>query len=224
VAAFSSSTNLTNTNVSENSSAKWLANSSWTSPKIFNYAYFANQIPEGTVVNTIDHIDSSVLSSGTVDSATGYYWYKYNGSDHAGQALAVTAPTEIGSRKIIVLVENANTDISQPITLTDGFFMIAVEGDININPAVGGGASPNLEGLYIADGTIQTGTLTPGGDDTQLWVRGSVVAYNGIVLSRDLKTTNFSTPGELFEYAPDQILLFPEVFAVRKINWKEVAP
>jgi hypothetical protein len=224
VAAYSSTTNLTNTNVSENNSAKWFANSSWASPKIFNYAYFNNQIPEGTTINTIDHIDSTVLGSGTLDSATGYYWYKYNGDDHSGQALAVTTPTELGTRKVIVLVENANVDISQSITLTDGFFMLVVEGNINISPDVGGGASPNLEGLYIADGVLQTGTLTPGGNDTQLWLRGSVVAYSGISLSRDLKDSNGVTPGELFEYAPDQIMLFPDVFATRKINWKEVAP
>jgi hypothetical protein len=126
----------------------------------------------------------------------------------------------IGTRKVILLVDNADVNITGNINLTDGqgFFMLIVKGNVNIDPAVGGGGSANLEGLYFADGT-----LTDGSGNTQFHTRGSIVANGGISMQRDLVANNMS-PAELFEFAPDQIMLFPKVLGTRKMSWKEVAP
>ena len=129
---------------------------------------------------------------------------------------------------MILLVDSADFYINAPINLTDGqgFFMVMVgknsdgnKGNILIDPTVGGGASPNLEGIYEADAQFRTGLSA-----IQLRVRGSVTGYDKVDLQRDLGIANSNTPAEFFEFAPDQIMLFPARLGVRKINWKEVAP
>ena len=98
------------------------------------------------------------------------------------------------------------------------------KGNIIVDPTVGGGVGPNLEGIYVADSAFKTGGVTVG-DDIPLYIRGSVVGYEGVTLQRDLgDVQNGVSPAELLEYAPDQIMLFPSKLGFRKINWKEVAP
>jgi hypothetical protein len=84
--------------------------------------------------------------------------------------------------------------------------------------------SPNLEGIYFVDGQVSTGT-TGAENDLQLRLRGSVVGWGGVNLQRNLgEALNGTTPSEFFEFAPDQIMLFPAKLGERKMRWKEVAP
>ncbi|EKD31615.1 MAG: hypothetical protein ACD_77C00290G0001, partial [uncultured bacterium] len=54
---------------------------------------------------------------------------------------------------------------------------------------------------------------------------GTVAGYGGINLQRNLgNVINQTMPAELFEYAPDQELLFPIELSTRVTNWREVAP
>lgn len=218
VPAYAGSTNLTTANASQ---IGWLANSPWTSPKVFNYAFFENIIPSDWVINGID---SDGVPAASNPSPDGYIYYKYDGSS-SGLPLTISSPLDVGSNKSILLVKNANLVINAPISLTDGsgFFMAIVNGNISVSPEIGGYATPTLKGLYVADGTFSDGTLTPLGDK-QLWVRGSVVANGGVNIQRDLLPAGNSAPAELFEYAPDQMLFYPSTLGYRKINWKEVAP
>lgn len=232
VPAYGGATNLTNTNVS---ATGWLANSGITSPKNFDYHYFLNQIPVGTVINTITNttIGNVDLTTGQIDPSTGYYWYKYDGSGNNSTPLTIGSNINVGSSKVIILVGSADLDINANINLTkgQGFFMAIVGvgstgngGNIIVSPSVGGGGVPNLEGIYEADGAFKDGTLTPA-TDSELWVRGSVAAYGGAALNRDLGgVANITTPAEFFEFAPDQVMLIPKILDSRKINWKEVAP
>jgi uncharacterized protein YjdB len=226
IPSYAGSTSLTGANVS---STGWLANSTTVGQKTYDYSYFANQIPASTTINTINSnsIPGSTLSSGgTLDGKTGYYWYKYDGSG-SGLDLTLTSASDMGGRKVVLLVSSASFNINFPINVTDGagFFMVIVgknsggaKGNITVSTAVGGGAGPNLEGLYLADGTFSDGAGA-----TRLSVRGSVVA-NSANLQRNLGGAANLNPSELFEYAPDQTLLFPSIFGARRINWKEVAP
>ena len=230
---YGGATTLTTSNVS---AAKWLVNSSIGSSKIFDYQYFANLVPAGTITNSITNpsIGSADLTGGQIDPTTGYYWYKYDGSVNNNTPLTISSAVNIGSKKVILLVNAADLDINGNINLTkgQGFFMTTVGQDSNgnggniiVSPTVGGGGSANLEGIYEADGSFQDGTNQPTTNDNQLWIRGSIVAYGSVGLSRDLGgTTNLTVPAELMEFAPDQIMLFPSVLGERKINWKEVAP
>lgn len=206
----------------------WKANSATSGVKIFDYKYFANQIPSDVTPTAVDstNLVNTITTGGTAQY--GYFWYKFDGSQ-SGLDLNLGSALNIGSKKVILLVDSADFYIKSPINLTDGqgFFMVIVgkneggsKGNIFVDPVVGGGG-PNLEGLFVADSQFETGT-----GNTALYVRGSVAAiYGGVTLQRDLKTgTGNSAPAEFFEYAPDQIMLFPSKFGFRKIDWKEVAP
>lgn len=225
VPSFASTTNLTNSTVS---SKGWLVNSQDLSKKVFDYKYFVNQIPKDTVITNIptESVSGSFFQSGGTLSY-GYYWYKYDGSK-TGLDLTLTSPLNLGDRKVILLVDSANFYINAPINLNDGrgFFLVIVgkgaennKGNIIVDPAVGGGAGPNLEGIYEADNQFNTSESA-----LQLKVRGSVVAYNGVWLQRDMGNLNPTTPAEQFEFAPDQVMLFPTKLGYRKMKWKEVAP
>jgi hypothetical protein len=222
VPAYANTTNLTNSNAS---TIGWLLKNTITSPKVYDYQAFVNQIPTTTTINTISSSNlGSQLNSGTIDATTGYYWYKYTGPVD----LNVNSAVNLGSRKVVLLVDSADLLINSPINLTDGqgFFLALVgknsggsKGNIIVGSTVGGGAAPNLEGLYLADNGFFDGSSA-----NQLWLRGSLIAYGGVTLQRDLGGLNGASPAELFEYAPDQILLFPGKLGLRRINWKEVAP
>lgn len=122
--------------------------------------------------------------------------------------------TDFGSTKNIILVDG-NVLIDGNINLDNdaGFVGIFASGTININPAV-----TDVEGIYMTDSGFTTGPGT-----VQLHVRGSVASHGGITLQRDLADDSV-TPAELFEFAPDQILLFPEKLGFRGQRWSEVAP
>ncbi|MCL4529767.1 MAG: hypothetical protein M1282_10170, partial [Chloroflexi bacterium] len=84
-------------------------------------------------------------------------------------------------KKVILLINSADFYIKGNINLTKGtgFFMAITghdanggKGNIAVDPAVGGGAGPNLEGIYEADGQFKTGVGA-----TQLWMRGSLATY-----------------------------------------------
>jgi hypothetical protein len=215
IPAYGGDTWLTGANVS---TTGWLVNSTVTNSKVYNYDYFANQIPDDItpIITSVDTADvaGSLTSGGTADPNS-YYWYKYDGAVNGNQPLSVPA-VNFGARKVILLVDNADLDITGNISLTtgQGFFMVIVKGNINVDPGV-----TNLEGLYFTDAVFSDGV-----GSAQLQVKGSVTANGGISLQRDLGLAADSDPSELFTYAPDQIMLFPKVFGARRISWKEVAP
>lgn len=216
VPMFGGSTNLSNTNVSTKG---WLANSNYNTSKTYNSAYFINLIPSDVLTDnnakiTSSSIDGSVLQSGGA-LHNGYYWYIYDGSSTG--PLTVSSAVNLGSRKVILIAKNAVISFMGNVALTDGsgFFLAISSSNINISAAAN-----SIEGIYIADGLFRSG-----GGATQLRVRGSVAAYGGVELTRDLGAgTNLTTPAEIFEYAPDQEMLFPIDFATRIMKWKEVAP
>ncbi len=93
------------------------------------------------------------------------------------------------------------------------------KGDIIVDPSVTHPTQPALEGLFLAEHQFHTGA-----SDRQLYVRGSVVAWEGVVLERNLGDANQTTPGELFEYAPELLSTYPRNLTRTRVNWKEVAP
>jgi hypothetical protein len=222
IPSYEGSTNLTNSNVS---SEGWLVRTTSTTPKVYDYEALSDQIPANikstfNTINAGDNVSSELRSGSASHDSDNYYWFMYDGAANGSQPLNLNA-TSLGGRKAILLVKDANLNITGNVTLDNGagFFMVVVDGNINVSTSVGGGSGPNLEGIYEADGAFNTGL-----DDTSLYIRGSVVAYGGVNLQRDLIAGNISTPAELFEYGPDQILLYPNKLGVRRIEWKEVAP
>lgn len=225
VPIYGSSTNLTNANASEKG---WLSNSSHNSSRIFNSTYFINRIPQEVLDNESSILSTNTLNEGNLTSGgalhNGYYWYIYDGTTLGD--ITIDSAVDLGTRKVILIVKNAGININGSINLTDanGFFLGVTSGDIDISSSVGGSGGADIEGIYMCDGSFNTGT---GGvdSDLNLWVRGSVAGYGGVNLQRDMgDSQNALMPAEFFEYAPDQELLFPISLAYRATNWREVAP
>jgi len=206
-------------NVSSPSS--WNASSQYTGSQ-YTYDFFENKATCGTIkdfatpITKIDDITSLGASS------NGYYWVRYTGST----PLSITGDLAVGSNKVVLFVKNQDLLINKNITanLGTGFF-IAIVGsspsgsnhNIIVNPAV-----TELDGLYFVDGKFKTGTNGPG-LDPQLLVHGSVVSMESIVLERNL-SNNATSPAEIFEYSPSQMMQFPSCLGESNIQWKELAP
>ncbi|MBI2010089.1 MAG: hypothetical protein HYS86_02800, partial [Candidatus Chisholmbacteria bacterium] len=81
-------------------------------------------------------------------------------------------------------------------------------------------AVANLEGVYIANGTISTGE-----SDTKFTGEGTFVGWSGVNLQRDFEDTRNNTePVEVFRYRPDFKLNLPGFLRRPTIEWQEVAP
>jgi len=135
----------------------------------------------------------------------------------------------LGNRRLVLFV-TGNLTVNNRITLDDGrgFFAAIVKGNINIDPGVSHPNQPSLEGMFLADGTINTGTKRPSADD-RLYVRGALVGWSGVALQRDLDPTKTSgannlAPAEFVEYAPDLVLTFPRELLREGLVFREVAP
>jgi hypothetical protein len=216
VPAYGGSTDLTVANVS---STGWLANSANSSYKLFNSTYFLNAIPTDVIVNKLTGtFDQTALNGGVVDP-DGYTWFMYDAT-LTNLPLSIGTDISLGTKKVILMVKGGDIDISGNINLTkgNGFFLAVTSGSINIAPGV-----TSLEGVYVTDGIFDTGTTnTDPGTDVQLVVRGTVAAFAGMKLQRSLSDN--TSPSELFEFAPDQELLFPTKLSNYPSTWLEVAP
>jgi hypothetical protein len=186
----------------------------------YDYDYFEKKAsiaaPKSISANIGSYLDLT-----SADSKYGqYYWNKVSGDAQ------ITGPIDIASNKIVLLV-NGNLTINGSVHLDNGqgFFMAVVSGNINVSSSVKGPQEsppvPDLEGIYFANGTFYTGSAGVA-SDAQLHVRGSVVA-GSFSLQRDLPN-NSVTPGELFEYGPDQVMMFPSLLSRNQVIWREVAP
>ncbi len=210
------------------SSTGWAAESAPGSRRNYSYSRFARQIPSDVEFAEIESgsVEGSLFESGGTLSR-GAYWYRYDGS--SGLDLSISSNANLGSRKVVLLVANADLYVGGKINLTDGegFFAAIVgrdgdgnKGNVIVDPAVGGTADgvPELEGLFVADSEFGTGE-----GNSQLHVRGSVAGLSGILLQRDLDDDS-QTPAEYFEYAPDLILNIPSSLRTSGYAWREVAP
>lgn len=174
--------------------------------RIFDYSFFENLAPSDIVFNDISKLTTGV---GATTDLNGYEWYKITGN------LDTVGNIDFGSRKVILFIKSGlpaqagNLNINGKINLADnqGFFGAFVNGKITVAGAVTG--SPSLEGMYVADSGFSTGVGT-----SQLHIRGSVASFGGITMQRDL-TDDSVTPAEFFEFAPDQVFLFPQKLMYR---------
>lgn len=196
---------------------RWNANTNISTSKLFNYDYFESLIPATVQFNNV----ANLSSGGGVADPNGYEWFKYTGN------LNTSGDIDFGSRKVILFVEQGSLNIGGKINLTDGvgFFGAFVENDITIDRYVTG--SPSMEGIYLANGNFLTGDgyFDANGSfigSLPLHIRGSIASFGTVSLQRNLADN--TTPAELFEFAPDQLLLFPEQLRFTRAKWSEVAP
>lgn len=209
------------------SSTGWLAEATFNDSREYTYSFFDRRIPADATLNEIENpsITGTELSSGGT-AFDGYYWYHFDGDTYGD--LTINSDVAIaGDRKVILFIESADLSIEGNVSIQSdgqGFLLVIVgktdtgtKGNINIGSSVTG-----IEGLFVADNAFSTGTA--GADaDSQLVIEGSVGAYGGINLQRDLPDDS-QTPAEVFEYAPELMLLFPKSLSLERMRWEEVAP
>lgn len=198
-----------------------------------SYNYFRNKLPASVVPATVPNnpVTQADLTSGGTEYPTGSgnFFYQYTGALTIGNGGTI----DFGVRRVVVFVQGSVTINSKILTQNGtGVFVLISSGNISVNPSVGGPqefptcknsvCTPDLEGVYFTQGQFSTGNAGVGADN-QLHVRGSVAAWNSIVLERDLPN-NTLTPAELFEYGIDQVMAMPSALKERNVLWKEIAP
>ncbi len=204
---------------------EWLANTRYSGRR-YDYAWFAKLAPDGVFTDPGAVIGDSQIEGGDLVSgfSSGGFFWRYRNGD-----LTVNGTTNLGDRKVILFV-NGNLTLKGRITVNDGkgFFAAIAKGNINVDPGVSHPNDPALEGVFMADGVIATGTKSPD-PDNRLYIRGTLAGWGGIALQRDLDPDKDSgennlVPAEYVEYAPDLILTFPRELLREGLVWKEVAP
>lgn len=136
--------------------------------------------------------------------------------------------TVSGGIKAVVLI-NGNLIINKKIMVKGGSFLgFVVKGDIKINGQVGesigqaGANDPDIEGLFVADGMLDTNYNTD--TSAKRLVAGGIFSASRFIFGRDLKSGNLTVPGELFVYRPDLLVnSFQGLWSAANF-WEELAP
>lgn len=185
----------------------------------YDYQHYEDKLTTGIFD---PNIGSTITEFTGGDLYGSHEWYFYQHDEAFGNEPVVTIANDIdlGGRKIILFVKNADLNIQG--TVTNGFIMPIVEGTITVDPVVGGGTDPHLEGVFVSN-RFETPNGAPGVVDLTLRIRGTVNA-NEISFGRDLIDLNQTTPAEYVEYAPEFMFMVPTTLSEGGIRWKEVAP
>jgi hypothetical protein len=155
-----------------------------------------------------------------------------------------------GTNVIVFVNGDLNLEDSTPndpdsiITVEQGgYIAFIVSQDINIHESVGYDVSndqildpvvtlPNVEGVFIADGTLRTESQAPAISDRRIVIAGTYVGWGGVELERSFEVTNDllsvgrnnSNAIESFIHRPDLVTNTPIEMRSAQIIWQEVAP
>lgn len=156
---------------------------------------------------------------------------------HPGD-LTITSAWNVaaGEKYVVFITGNLTLDGATVDHLTDvaagGFLALIVKGNIYINENLGNATltntTANLEGVFMADGTLNIQTRGPaaGGDDRFIG-EGVFVGWSGVNLLRDYSDSgsrsqeNNDKPVETFIYRPDFLVNMPEIMLVPVRLWQE---
>lgn len=135
---------------------------------------------------------------------------------YAAEGEMVTLEAMNITNEIIVILVNGDVFIDYDISVAEGGFLAIISsGNITIGDAV-----TNVQGVYVANGIISSGT-----SNSQLTGEGIFTGWQGIDLGRDFNTMeNNTTPIERFIYRPDLVRNAYRYLLNPKISWQEVAP
>lgn len=188
--------------LSENALTSWLANTTYNGG-ITNYTYFERKLADDPL-----GIDDT-WSGGQPDPGPDGGVYRGSVAQISGADWSVN-----GGDKIVILVPN-DLRIDNNITVSAGSFLaIIVQGSLTIGNGV-----TNLQGVYIADGAIDTGNGA-----NQLSGQGIFVGWGGINLGRDLAINNNTSAAEDFTYRVDLQRNAYKYLLGFDFSWQEVAP
>lgn len=205
------------------SANKWVVTDGLLSQKV-SYRYDYDYV-SGRIISTIKPAVSPNLAAAANDlkvgsTENGVYYVQVTGN------LDINGDLNFGSDKVVVLVTgDANIKGKINFTKNQGLFALYVKGNINIDPSIGtvsgAGINPNglpthLEGLYLAQGAINTGVAA-----SQLRLEGAFIGIGGVNLQRKL---NSAWPSEYFVFRPDILINLPKQLLRQNHIWQELAP
>lgn len=151
-----------------------------------------------------------------------------NFSVYTAGDLMVTSPWVISDTDRIIMEVNGNLTINDTVNITgNGFIAFVVKGDISVNSGIGtswDSTAPTIEGLYIANGTLRTGTTTTAGKER--FVGKGIFIASTITPQRNLISVghNKDAAADLFTYNPNLFMSMPDVLKDLSFVWQEVAP
>ena len=161
-----------------------------------NYEFFAAK--EGLTSTKSSDWAGNTLTQPTADARD--FWYM---EPVSGAATVANQWVVLSGEQYVIMVDG-DLDINANITVANGGFLaFVVNGNVSVDPAV-----TDVQGLYVIDGVFASGTT--GAEDVALTTEGSIVAWGGVSLSRDLGSDNTLYPGEKFVYRPDLIVNMPD--------------
>jgi len=179
--------------------------------KTMNYDFFAPQM--GVTRSTENDWGTNLLSKPANDPEKDFYYI-----DPTSSEATVSVPWTVTSGESYVVFVNGNLRIASNVTVEPGGFLAFIaNGRITVSPAV-----TQVQGLYVADESLVT--ESNGVADVQLGFEGSMVAWGGVALGRDLSASNIDDPAETFTYRPDLLVNMPEKMKVFALRWQEVVP
>jgi len=179
--------------------------------KTMNYEFFAPQM--GVTRSTENDWGSNLLVKTANDPEKDFYYI-----DPSGGEANVSEDWSVASEESYVVFVDGDLRIASDITVeSGGFLAFIVNGDITVAPDV-----TQVQGLYVAD--LSLVTESNGVADIQLGFEGSMVAWGGVALGRDLSASNIDDPAETFTYRPDLLVNMPEKMKVFALRWQEVVP
>jgi len=187
----------------------------------YSYSYFAHQVDtacqEGEGDNNSFNSDVNCLYDKVNVSPPLPGITVYNVDN---QNISLSGDTwDIGNDTTIVFVNFDSSEhtlfIDEDITVgPSGFFALITNGNMEIKQGTG-----DVQGVYIADGQIETDT-----DTTKFIGQGIFYAKSGFDLNRDLEVDNATYPAELFLFDPQYLFTAPRVFRKKPYLWREVVP
>lgn len=175
---------------------QWSVENYLNSQELLNFDYYQK------IASKTATIPLTVSLSSTLDQG----FYTKEGGLTIDSDLSIT-----GNKKITILV-NGTLNINRNITVEVGSALtFIVKNDIIINGSVG-----NVEGIYIADGTIDTSTSNSGFTGS-----GIFVAWGSAGISHHRNLDNNTTAAEQFKYRADFLTALPDYLTKSTYSWQE---
>jgi hypothetical protein len=191
-----------------------------------NYDYFYRQFSLGVTPSDdfgSNAADATKPTEPPADSKTAYF--------HSGD-LTIQQPWSVNSGEFITVIVNGNLTLTDPSNagqLTSvaegGFLAFIVSGNIEVDQTLGNASAvttPNLEGLFVADGTLTIETTGDTATEQRFVGAGTYVGWSGVELDRDvgLPTSN-TVPSEQFIFRPDLLRYAPARMLRPLYLWQE---
>jgi len=153
-----------------------------------------------------------------------------NGVYYSANTVTINSDWSFPSARWAIILVGDKLEVRGKITVPVGSFLaFIVKKEINISGTVGepvglpGADLPDLEGVYLADGAINT-NYDNDNSGNRFVGAGTFVSKTRFDLGRDLGINNDTTPAEYFSFRPDFWFSAPEAIQRPNYNWQEIAP